>query len=57
MLGQYKIIGGKGYLQINNNGTLQKLPKIPWWWEAWFLIKSNFKNIHINEIKNIAIKK
>lgn len=57
MIGEYKVIGKEGYLQINNKGTLQKLPKIPWWWEAWFLIKSNFKKIHINEIKKVAIKK
>lgn len=51
MIGKYIIIGNTGYLQINNKGTLQKLPRLKWWWQLYFLIKTAVKGcVHQSEI-------
>jgi hypothetical protein len=56
MIGKYIIMGGQGYLSVNNGGTLYKFPKLKWYWEAWFLILSHFREIHLNEIKRVLNK-
>lgn len=56
MFGQYQIVAGVGYLSINHGGTMVKLPKLKWYWEAWFLVVSAFREVHLNEIRRVYPK-
>ena len=40
MTGQIHIIGKETYLQMNENGTLEKLPMLKWWQQLYFYIYS-----------------
>ena len=58
MTGEFKIIGGTSYLQVNKFGTLEKLPKLKWYWIVWFAFKSAFIGpISLREVRDIAFKR
>ena len=57
MIGDFKIIGDICYLEVNIQGTLQKLPSMSWWWKLFFAIKQHFKgSINIKEIETVCKK-
>lgn len=43
MIGQIVVIGKETYLMVNKQGTLEKLPKIPWWSALYLYIYSQIK--------------
>lgn len=57
MIGGFRIIGSECYLQINKSGTLQKLPKLKWYYIFYFAFKNAFKGgVHMSEIEDAAYK-
>lgn len=57
MIGDVFTIDKQIYLETNKEGTLEKLPKIPWWLQAYFQIKNCFKiSVPINEIRRLSNK-
>lgn len=56
MIGEFKIIGGNYYLQVNKEGTLQRLPPLRWYCVVWLYAKSRFSKIHINEVEALIKK-
>jgi len=53
--GEFKMIGDKNYLCMNKSGTLEKLPKLKWWWVLYFAIKSAIKgHVSLQEIREKA---
>jgi hypothetical protein len=56
MVGDFLQMGGKSYLRINGNGTLEKLPHLKWYWVLYFIIKNHFQgNVDSNEVRKAAI--
>lgn len=43
MLYELKQIDNQLYLQVNSGGTLEKLPKLPWYRELVLLIENGIK--------------
>lgn len=56
IVGEFKIIGDYCYIAINKKGTLERLPKIKWYWQIWFAIKNVFGKLHIEEVREKARK-
>ena len=57
MIGEFKIIGKTSYLKMNKSGTLQKLPKLKWWWVVYFAFKQEFcGHVSLEEIRTRAVK-
>jgi hypothetical protein len=42
MIGDFKVMGDYCYLQTNEGGTLERLPRMRFWWVLWFAFKNNF---------------
>lgn len=58
MIGSYRIIDGKNYLQINSHGTLQILPRLRWYHQVYLVFKQFFVgHIHMDEVIKLAFKK
>ena len=50
-------MGGNCYIYMNNAGTLQKLPKIKWYWQLFFAFKSAFRGgVSVDEVRKKAIR-
>ena len=57
MVGEFKIMGDKCYLQVNNSGTLKKLPKLKWWQIICLAFKNTFKGyVDIDDVENFVKK-
>ena len=52
MIGDIEIMGfGGSYMHVNDNGTLEKLPPMSWYFTIWLYIKSRFKKLTIGEVR------
>ncbi len=57
MLYQLKQIGGKLYLQMNQGGILEKLPKLHWWDELKLHFENHFKgSVSATRVRDIIKK-
>lgn len=57
MIGEFVIIGDACYLRTNKKGTLEKLPKLKWYYVFYFAFKSAFFGpVNISEIRKKAAK-
>jgi len=41
VIGDFVVVGRTCYLRTNAGGTLEKLPRMRWWWVVWFAFKCN----------------
>ena len=51
MIGEIIFLGFTTYMQVNDNGTLEQLPPIPWYFSILLYIKSRFKKLTIGEVR------
>ena len=51
MIGDIEIIGNDYYVKSNSNGTLEKLPTIPWYRILQIFVMNYFKKMTIGEVR------
>lgn len=54
MIGDIKLIGKDVYFQVNNGGTLVKMPKTSWYRALWLSVRDFFKKWNQNEAVKFA---
>ena len=54
MIGQIKFIGKDMYLQVNQAGTLEKLPPVKWYKQIYLYILSRRGTVNIDIVRKIA---
>ena len=53
MIGQIHIVGDRYYLQTNEGGTLEVLPRIKWYRQLWIYLLNYFGKIHsVKEVRD-----
>ena len=51
MIGEIHEIDGKIYVEMNNKGTLERMPTLKWYWVIILYLKDYFKKMRYGEIK------
>jgi hypothetical protein len=51
MIGDVRYIEGKPYLQVNDHGTLEILPPIPWWRQLYLYLLNYFGKLHLEDVR------
>jgi hypothetical protein len=46
MIGQPHFIGEKTYIEVNDHGTLEIMPKISWFWQLILYFKYTFQGFN-----------
>jgi len=51
MIGQVKYIGHTAYVEVNDRGTLEKLPRIKWWKQIYLYLLNYFGKLHLEDVR------
>jgi hypothetical protein len=51
MIGDVRYIDGKPYLEVNEHGTLEILPPIPWWKQLWLVLLNRYGKLHLEDVR------
>jgi hypothetical protein len=52
MIGQIVYVGRSAYVQVNEQGTLEALPPIPWYRQLRLYLKAYFGHYSLQEVRN-----
>ena len=51
--GKFKTIGSESYIQVNDSGTFEKLPRLPWYKQLEYAVRNAiFGGVRYAEIKD-----
>ncbi len=51
MVGQIRYVNGEAYVQVNEFGTLEKLPAIRWYKQIYLHLLSYFGKLHLEDVR------
>jgi hypothetical protein len=51
MIGQIHFVGGSSYVQVNEHGTLEKLPGIPWYRQLRLYWLNRYGRLHLQDVR------
>ena len=51
MIGQIIYHGSVAYVQVNEKGTLEKLPRIPWHRQLWLFWLNRCGRLHLGDVR------
>lgn len=51
MIGQVYFVGRDAYVQVNEHGTLEKLPEIPWYRQLWLYWLNRCGRLHLQDVR------
>jgi hypothetical protein len=58
MIGEVHVVGNTVYLQVNANGTLERLPEMSWYRVLWLYLLNRFGRVKtIGEVRDYVRRK
>ena len=54
MIGEVTIVRNTAYLQVNDQGTIERLPQIKWLARIWLYASTRFRKWSIGEVREYA---
>ena len=57
MIGEVHVIGSRVYVEMNNSGTLERMPTIKWYWVLVLYLKDYFKKMSYDEVRQFMYEK
>jgi hypothetical protein len=52
MIGDVRYVGRNAYLEVNDRGTLEKLPSIKWYKQLWLFWLNRTGHLHLEDVRN-----